>query len=198
MDELNHRSKNLMTLIQTIARRSARDDKEREFVARFSERVTALARHQDELVRSREAHLTLEKLLAYHLKPFMDLGSSRLVAEGPEIHLKPDVAQAIGMAFHELATNAVKYGAMGSDGGTTTVNWDVSGTSDKVFDITWTETGGPAVAEPETVGFGQKVIKNMAAVAVNGTADLHYKPTGVVWHLSASLSDVEFDDDDQV
>lgn len=191
MDELNHRSKNLITVIQTIARMSASDDAEREFAERFSDRIRALAHNQDELVNDRETHLSVADLVAFHLRPFVDTQADRLISGGPDIRLKPDVAQAIGMAFHELATNAVKYGALGSEDGTVTITWDASGAQDADFTLTWTESGGPAVVAPDTFGFGQKVIRSMTTAVVNGTADVDYSPAGLVWQLKAALSDVQ-------
>ena len=92
-------------------------------------------------------------------------------------------AQAIGMAFHELATNAVKYGALSGSDGRITIAWGPASQDDGMSEISWTEVGGPPVSPPAREGFGQTVITDLAAAAVDGTVELTYLPEGVIWRL---------------
>lgn len=191
MDEINHRSKNLMSLVQTIARMSADTDAEKDFASRFGDRIRALAFNQDALIKGRERHQSIDDLIAFHLGPFKDDRTVNIESAGPHILLKPDVAQAIGMALHELATNAAKYGALSQSCGQVNIDWNISGASEPMLTMSWREKGGPTVSPPTRSGFGQKVIKSMAAATVSGAVDITYDPAGVQWSLAAQKANVE-------
>jgi two-component sensor histidine kinase len=120
-------------------------------------------------------------LVRAQLAHFADLIGSRIVVDGPQLRLKPASAQAIGLALHELATNAGKYGALSTDKGRVDVCW---GAADGTLTMSWTERDGPPVSAPKRRGFGTTVIETMANHSLDGAVDLDYAPSGVTWRLA--------------
>jgi PAS domain S-box-containing protein len=179
MREANHRVKNLLGLVQAVARQTAAGNPE-DFVGRFSERVQALAANQDLLGRDERQGADLENLVRAQLAHFADLVGSRITAHGPKLHLNATAAQAIGLALHELATNAAKYGAL-SDAGRVDLDWRLDGDS---FAMSWAERGGPPVQPPDHRGFGTTVVDAMARRALGGEVQLDYARSGLEWHLT--------------
>jgi two-component sensor histidine kinase len=116
------------------------------------------------------------------LAHFADVGS-RIAVDGPKLHLNAAAAQAIGLALHELATNAAKYGALSVDVGRVDVRWLLEGDT---FMMNWTERNGPPVSPPERSGFGSTVVDSMAKLSVRGEVKLDYAPSGLMWRLSCS------------
>jgi PAS domain S-box-containing protein len=184
MREINHRAKNMLSVVDAIAHQTATRNPE-DFVERFSERIQALSANQDLLVRNEWNGVEIEDLVCAQLKLFADLIGSRIAVQGPKLRLKAASAQAIGLALHELATNAGKYGALSTDTGRVDVRW---GTSGDIFTISWTEREGPLVSAPKRRGFGTIVMKAMAERSVDGTVDLDYVPSGVTWRLTCSAA----------
>src|SRR5499425_2906783 len=126
MREINHRAKNMLSVVDAIAHQTATRNPE-GFVERFSERIQALSANQDLLVRNEWNGVEIEDLVCAQLSLFADLIGSRIAVHGPELRLKPACAQAIGLALHELATNAGKYGALSTDAGRVDVSWGTDG-----------------------------------------------------------------------
>jgi PAS domain S-box-containing protein len=184
MREINHRAKNMLSVVDAIAHQTATRNPE-DFVERFSERIQALSANQDLLVRNEWNGVEIEDLVCAQLKLFADLIGSRIAVQGPKLRLKAASAQAIGLALHELATNAGKYGALSTDTGRVDVRW---GTSGDIFTISWTEREGPLVSAPKRRGFGTIVMEAMAERSVDGTVDLDYVPSGVTWRLTCSAA----------
>jgi PAS domain S-box-containing protein len=180
MREVNHRARNMLSVVDAIAHQTVADTPE-DYVERFSERIRALAAYQDLLVRSEWKGVEIEDLARVQLSDFADLIGSRIAMQGPKPRLNPASAQAIGLALHELATNAGKYGALSADTGNVDIRW---GTEDDTFTMSWTECGGPAVFVPPRRGFGTVVMQEMAERSVDGKVDLDYAPSGVTWHLT--------------
>jgi PAS domain S-box-containing protein len=180
MREVNHRAKNMLSVVDAIAHQTAAKSPE-DFVQRFSERIQALSANQDLLVRSEWGGVDIEDLACAQLAHFADLIGSRIVVGGPKLCLKPTSAQAIGLALHELATNAAKYGALATDRGRVDIGWETDG---ETFTMGWTEREGPPVSAPQKRGFGTIVMKTMAERSVDGMVDLHYAPSGVMWRLT--------------
>jgi PAS domain S-box-containing protein len=180
MREINHRAKNMLSVVDSIAHQTAARSPE-DFVERFSERIQALSANQDLLVRNEWQGVDVGDLVRAQLAHFADLVSSRIAVRGPKLRLNPASAQAIGLALHELATNAGKYGSLSTDKGRVDIGWD---TSDDTFTMTWTEREGPPVSSPTRRGFGTVVIKSMTERGVRGTVDFDYAPSGVTWHLT--------------
>jgi PAS domain S-box-containing protein len=180
MREINHRAKNMLSVVDAIAHQTATRNPE-DFVERFSERIQALSANQDLLVRSEWGGVDIEDLTRAQLSHFADLIGSRIVVAGPKLRLKPAAAQAIGLALHELATNAGKYGALSTDKGRVYVSW---GTVDHTFTMSWVERKGPPVSAPKRRGFGTIVMETMTERSVDGSVDLDYMPQGVTWRLT--------------
>jgi two-component sensor histidine kinase len=178
--EARHRTKNILGLVQTVARQTAANEKP-EFVESFCKRIQALAANQDLLVKNQWQGADVEDLVRAQLAPFMDLIGSRIAMHGPQLRLNPAATQAVGLAVHELATNAGKYGALSTDGGHVDVDWRSD--ADR-FEMNWTERGGPSVRPPCHRGFGSTVIESLAKRAVAGEVALDYGPSGFGWHLT--------------
>jgi len=180
MREVNHRAKNMLSVVDAIAHQTATRNPE-GFIERFSERIQALSANQDLLVRSDWCGVEIEDLTRAQLAHFADLIGSRIVVDGPQLRLKPASAQAIGLALHELATNAGKYGALSTDRGRVGVYWGIDGDT---LSMSWTERDGPPVSVPKRRGFGTMVMEAMTERSVDGTVDLDYAPSGVIWRLT--------------
>lgn len=177
--EVSHRSKNLMSVILALARRTDAASVP-GYIDRFASRLRALASNQDLLVGNNWQGISLAELVKGQLSPFGDFWGNRLRVDGPDIAVTPDAAQAIGMALHELATNAVKYGALSNDAGVVRVSWRVA---DDRLEIEWVETGGPPVETPTKNGFGTTIMTSLAQMALGGEAALSFCPGGLVWSL---------------
>jgi PAS domain S-box-containing protein len=179
MREVNHRTKNMLSVVDSIAHQTASRGPE-NFVERFSERIRALAANQDLLIRNEWQGAEIEDLVRAQLAPFAGLIGSRIVVVGPKLRLNAASAQAIGLALHELATNAGTYGALSTDVGRVDISWGGDGDT---FKMSWAEREGPPVAAPERRGFGTTVIEEMAKRSVDGAVDLDYAPSGLTWRL---------------
>src|SRR5712672_2976416 len=180
MSEINHRAKNMLSLVQAIARQTAAREPE-DFIECFTERIQALAANQDLLIRNEWQGVDVEDLARAQLALFADLVGSRITLNGSPVRLNAAAAQAIGLALHELATNAGKYGALSTDIGRVDINW---GTDGDTFTMSWTEREGPPVSPPERRGFGTTVMKATTERSVDGKVDLDYARSGMTWRLT--------------
>lgn len=187
MQEVNHRAKNMMGVVQAIARNTARAGDPATFMERLSDRIRGLAACQDLLVNGSWSGIDLDSLIRSQLAHFADLIGSRITLEGPPLRISAAAAQAIGMAIHELATNAGKYGSLSTDDGKVAIEWKIAG---QELSLQWCERDGPPVRPSQRRGFGHTVIETMAAGAVKGKASLDYAETGVCWNLTAPLDAV--------
>jgi PAS domain S-box-containing protein len=182
MREMNHRAKNMLSVVDAIAHQTAARSPE-DFLSRFSERIQSLSANQDLLMRHEWRGVEIKGLVNAQLAHFADLIGARISVEGPALHLNAASSQAIGLALHELATNAGKYGALSTAAGRVDIGWDADGGA---FTMSWTESGGPPVSAPKRRGFGSIVMSEMAARSVGGEVDLDYAPAGVRWRLSCA------------
>ena len=190
MNEVNHRSKNLLGVVQAIAKQTIASTPE-IFAQRFSERIKALAASQDLLVRDGWSGAPLDELLRSQLSHFKDLIDQRIHLDGPMVRVSSASAQTIGMAVHELATNAGKYGALSNDEGHVEISWQVvPGTDGDRFTLSWRERDGPPVPAPTRSGFGSTVISTMVRMGLNAVVKLDYASTGFVWHLDCPATSV--------
>jgi two-component sensor histidine kinase len=180
MREVNHRAKNMLSVVDAIAHQTATRNPE-DFIDRFSERVQALSANQDLLIRNAWHGVETEDLVRAQLTLFADLIGSRIVVHGPKLRLKAAGAQAIGLALHELATNAGKYGALSTDTGRVHICW---GTEGDTFTMSWAERDGPPVSAPKRRGFGTIVMEAMTERSVDGKVDIDYAPSGLTWRLN--------------
>jgi PAS domain S-box-containing protein len=174
--EVNHRSKNMLAKVQALARRTACGDP--EFVRQFEDRVGSLVVNQDILVRRDWRDIPIEELVRMQLA-FVAEAPGRIEFSGPDGALNPRAAEVVGMALHELATNALKYGALSVEGGRLAIRWDVDG-ADR-FVIEWTESDGPSVVEPDQTGFGTTIIRDVPARTLAADVSLEYRSDGLRW-----------------
>ncbi len=197
MRELAHRSKNQIAVIQSIAGQTARTAKTpADFLERFGSRLRGLSTSYDLLTSKEWNAVDLAELVDRQLEIFAGERSEQLVAEGPRgIVLNAAYAEALGLALHELATNAVKYGAWSTTSGKVAIAWsldaaDADAEHRRRLRIAWTETGGPAVSPPQRKGFGSTIVERMVARSVHGTATMDYATEGVRWTLVCPLPEL--------
>lgn len=186
MREVTHRSKNLLAIIQAMARQTVKDSlTATQFEERFSVRLRGLAASHD-LLAARDWHgAPVGELVRYQVHSTLEAPGPRVTFSGPELFLKPEAAQNIGLAINELASNAARFGALSGPGGRVAVEWSLDPTDaePRRFRISWTETGGPSVSEPLRSGFGRKVMERIAARALDGEVTLSFEPGGLRWAL---------------
>lgn len=185
MSEVNHRSKNMLSLIQVMARQTVKTQPE-DFLDIFGQRVRALSASQDLLVKGEWKAVQLGELIRSQLAHFGDEHGGRLTLDGPLLLINAPSSQSLGMAVHELATNAAKFGALSNDSGRVAIRWSVQSdvTGQPQFAMTWTESGGPAVGKPARRGFGSTVIDNMLRMSLGGEVEVDFAQTGLVWRMS--------------
>jgi two-component sensor histidine kinase/CHASE3 domain sensor protein len=187
MRELTHRSKNLLTVIDAIARQTATNsDGIKDFLTRFRDRLHSLAGSHDQLVHEDWQGAWLRELVLGQLGHYYDKDSPAITLDGPRVRVQPEAAQHIGLALHELATNAAKYGALSAPTGRVQITWDVEqdATGDPVCRMCWTEHGGPPAQPPARRGFGHVVIERTVARALGGSVILEFPPEGLRWTLT--------------
>jgi two-component sensor histidine kinase len=192
--ELSHRSKNLLAVVQAMVRRAAAFASDVDtFEENFSGRLQGLARSHELLVAQHWQGAPLDHLVRSQLE-FADRGESQTVtAVGPTILLSPAATQNIGMALHELATNAVKYGALSLAGGSISVSWALeSGSGGQTLVLRWQEHSAAQVVPSDRKGFGRSVLEEIVPRSLGGTAHLVVGEDGVSWELQAPLGNVEF------
>ena len=188
MRELSHRSKNLLAVVQSISRQTSRSAVDlKDFGRRFDDRLGGLARSHDLLVERNWDGVLLSDLVTAQLEAFIDKSDPRVQLSGGAVLLKPAAAQHIGLAIHELATNASKYGALSAPAGIVNISWTKVKKADgsQRFRLTWQERMGPPVTTPARKGFGRFVIEDAVARGLAGSAQIHWEPNGLVWTLEA-------------
>jgi two-component sensor histidine kinase len=182
MRELTHRSKNLLAVIQAMARQTGRHTGSIEqFLERFDARLQALAISHDVLIEEGWHGASLSELVSLQLRRLLDSQFHQTVIEGPTVLLKPEAVQALGIALHELAANAKKFGALSVSGGRVSVSWrrlpQPEGDS---VELRWVESKGPPVSAPIHRRFGSVIIERHLAHAINGKVQLAFSLEGVV------------------
>lgn len=185
--EVNHRSKNMLSNIQALARRSIGADS--PVLERFQERVRSLAVNQDILVRREWREVPLEELVRLQLD-FVDKAPGAIVAHGPPLLLNPRAAEVIGMALHEMASNSLRNGALSAHRGKVSIGWTRDEKRD-LFTMEWCESGGPKVAQPKRSGFGSTLIRDVPQRYFGGEIELKYPETGMFWKMSGPLELLE-------
>jgi PAS domain S-box-containing protein len=181
MRELTHRSKNLLAVIQAMARQTARYSGSTEsFLEKFDARLQALATSHDILAQEEWQSVSLADLVRLQLGPYLDRSEPQISVEGPTVLLKPEAAPNLGFALHELATNAFKYGALSVPEGRVSIAWRRLPEADgNGVDLDWVESGGPAVEMPAHRGFGSMVIEHNLARALDTKVELAFRAKGV-------------------
>ena len=178
INELNHRVKNTLATVQSIAIQTMRSTPN-DFLRNFEERIMALSRAQNLLTRRRWTGIGLGELLDQHLAAFAD-DQDRLRLEGPEITLSPRIGLLLGMLIHELSTNAAKYGALSNGEGHVRLSWSLSqDEGERRLRLDWLERGGPSVLPPTKRGFGTRLLERSVPKDLRGVVKLGFPPPGV-------------------
>jgi two-component sensor histidine kinase len=178
LDELNHRVKNTLATVQAMAMQTLKDV---DLPARdaFLARLFALSGQHDLLTLDNWEGASFEGVVRRALRPWREDERVRFQVSGPAVHLDPKKALALGMAFHELASNAARYGAFSNTTGTVHVSWTIS-PDDQQLKLVWEERGGPQVAQPERRGFGLRLIEFGLAREISGQVHLDFRPEGLI------------------
>lgn len=186
MRELAHRAKNLLSLVEGIARQTAKaEGLPPSFIQRFAKRLSALGAAHDLLITQDWRGLNLADLVAKQLAHALPDAPDRISIAGPQLIVRPEVGQYLALALHELATNATKYGVLSQTGGCLDVRWRVLENADGpgLIEMTWTEQGAVVIA-PSRSGFGRQLLQTIVPRALGGEAWLDFTPNGVRWRAS--------------
>jgi PAS domain S-box-containing protein len=182
--ELNHRVKNMLAIVQSVIAQTLRTSDPKLALANIEGRLQALAQAHDILTSSAWQGADLRTLVLASVSPHMAGRPERMLIEGPPVHLPARFVVPISMIFHELATNALKYGSLSSDAGTVEIAWSTSAGDDAAeLDLRWRERGGPVVERPSRPGFGLRMIERSVASELGGRVQLDFQPTGLVCDL---------------
>jgi PAS domain S-box-containing protein len=195
INELNHRVKNTLSTVQSIATQTLRtaltpaDAREA-----LEDRLIALSMAHDVLTRERWESAELSEIVAAAMAAYGDRREHRIEIAGPEVRLPPRVALALSMALHELSTNAVKYGALSNSVGEVSIRWSCHQAQDsKRLRLVWSELGGPLVQPPRRQGFGTRLIRRTLAAELGGEVTMDFAATGVVCVIDATVEDAGLD-----
>ncbi len=193
LGEVNHRAKNLLAVVLSVARRTSGADHE-TFLRNFSARIHSLSAGQDLLVQTGWRGVGLHALIAAQVGHLKDLIGTRILLEGEDIALSASAVQTLGMTIHELVTNAGKYGALSAESGEVRLAWQrVPGPAgeEERFVMTWRESGGPAVVAPARRGFGSMVTGDMVRSSLDAEVESSFAPEGFTWRLECALGVIE-------
>jgi len=190
MRELDHRVKNTLALVLSISKRTAANEETLEgFQSSFGGRIEALAATHNLLAGASWESLSLRHIFGAEISPYAETGGERVSITGADLNLYPRAAIALGLVFHELATNAIKYGALSGETGS--INLEIHPKTDSPFvEVTWTERDGPPVKPFSRKGFGHTVIARSLSYSPHGGTTLEFEPTGVVCRIRIPSSDV--------
>jgi PAS domain S-box-containing protein len=190
--ELTHRSKNLLAVIQAMARQTARHTGSVDsFLSQFGARLQALAASHDLLVRESWYGASLGELIRSQLGGYLDAPVNQVSIEGPSIALKPEAAQNLGLALHELAVNAAKFGALSVPNGRVSITWSQRDHGDdNSVELDWHEQLGPKVKVRRRKGFGSMVIERNLARALDAEVNLKFDPSGLRCHIVIPASQI--------
>jgi PAS domain S-box-containing protein len=189
LDELNHRVKNTLANVQSIAAQTLRTTPEPQaFRAAFEARLMALSATHNLLTASTWTGADLEEVLLIELRPH---GNNHYRLSGPAVRLSAQETLTFGLVFHELATNAAKYGALSKPDGCVKVTWTVTDEERPRLSLEWRESGGPTVEPPSRRGFGSRLIERSVRTDLDGKAEVEFDPKGLVCHIEIGLHQTE-------
>jgi two-component system, chemotaxis family, CheB/CheR fusion protein len=180
VEELNHRVRNMLTVVSAITNQTLAKSRSPEaFAETFQGRIQALAASYTLLSREQWGNVSLESILLNELEQHRQDGEQRIVLDGPPVAFKPAVAVALGLIAHELATNAVKYGALAKPEGRVSATWQIAGGARRTVVLVWQESNGAAVKKPKHKGFGTELIEREVSGTLGGTATFDYASDGL-------------------
>jgi two-component sensor histidine kinase len=188
IEELNHRVKNTLAILQAIAVQTFRSASKAER-EKFEGRLGALAEAHNLLSQEKWQGSTLQDVVSRVMQPYLLNSPERMRMSGPNVPLSPRLAVVLSMIVHEIATNAAKYGALSNDTGTIRLDWEVTENAGRKLRLVWAEAGGPHVVAPVQRGFGSRLIERSARDQLGGEATVDFLPHGVVYTLTCSLED---------
>ena len=191
MREMAHRTNNLFSVIQAMARQTCRHSADlKDFETRFSNRILGLSHSNDLLIKQDWHGVRLDKLIQAQLAPFVESDQLRVEMDGPNVFVVPEIVQTLGLALHELATNASKYGALSVPDGKIVLHWKFleGGVGPDALRLSWQECNGPTVKPPKRKGFGSFVMEQMMKRGMDGTVKIDFAPDGIVWTLDMPAS----------
>jgi len=187
MGELVHRTNNLLTVVQSLAQQSARGASDIDgFLQVFSQRLQGLSQSTNLLIRDEWGGALLRDLVHSQVAPFAS--EQRFTLDGPAVRLSTKAVQNLGLAFHELCTNALKYGALSVPEGRVSVSWRFEDSG--ALHITWREQGGPPVSAPRRKGFGRVVAEQIVSAALGAGVSTQFLPEGLVWEVTIPPSEL--------
>jgi two-component sensor histidine kinase len=182
--ELAHRSKNLLSVIQGIARQTAETaSSTQQFLSRFNGRLFSLSRAHDVLTDADWRGARIFDLVQSQIALYAEQRLASVIVEGENGFLRPNAAQYVGLALHELATNAIKYGALSREDGTIVVRFEQSAESPSAYRFTWRETSSAEIRRPRRQSFGLMMLADVVPASVSGSAELSFLPEGLQYQL---------------
>ena len=187
--ELHHRVKNTLATVQALVGATGRSTGSfDEFYRSFSKRISSLAKTHNLLTEDYWQTAPLREIVLNELKPFAESRVPRFMLFGPPVELSADLAVPVGMALHELTTNAVQYGALSAPGGSVEIRWDVVAVEGvRTLHLEWREHGGPPVSEPQHRGFGSTLLQRVLPMQCNGKVEVWYDRAGLRFQMDAPL-----------
>ncbi len=191
MREVTHRSKNLLAIIQAMARQTVKDSlTAADFEVRFSSRLRGLSFSHELLAAQDWRGASLGDLVRGHLQGILEQHGDRVTIHGPAVFVRPEAAQNIGLALNELTSNALRYGALSGETGRVALDWsiDQDASVPRWLHVVWNEYGDRAIQPPARQGFGHKVMERVVARALDGSATMTFAPTGLQWSLRIPAS----------
>jgi PAS domain S-box-containing protein len=195
--ELSHRVKNTLATVISIARQTfPREEPFTGAVEAFDGRIRALAHTHSRLAERSWTEVSLAEVIDGEVSPYRDEAAGNIRAAGPDVMLKPRTAISLGMAFHELITNAAKHGALSKHGGSVEIAWDLIRPADNQLRIRWSERGGPELAPPARSGFGRLLLERGLAHELRGKVQLAFSPEGLKCTIVFPLDGNPADDDE--
>jgi PAS domain S-box-containing protein len=188
--EVNHRSKNLIAVVQAVARQTARLSPSPDaFIESFMARLSAIGCSHDLLVSRDWRGVQISDLTRNQFNQLEEEARGRIEVSGDFLEINPRAAESYGLALHELSINAVKHGALSAPAGKVELSFQLD-RAGKFYTLIWRESGGPHVREPSRSGFGGTVLTRMAPLAIQGESALDFTPGGLNYRLSAPLSEI--------
>jgi two-component sensor histidine kinase len=184
--ELAHRLKNVIATVQGIAGQTFKGAAMKQHLAEFDGRLRSIAAAQEILLADATHHVDLWATIKSAVAPFEARPGERFTLKGPELKLPSKACVSVALAFHELATNATKYGALSSPMGRVEIFWEETQTG---FRVTWSESGGPTVTAPTRRGFGSRMIEQLLAAELSGEVAIRYESQGVQCVIEAPTAD---------
>jgi PAS domain S-box-containing protein len=187
INELNHRVKNTLATVQSLAAQTFRGERDVASFKRFETRLIALARAHDLLTRESWEGADIQDVFDRSIRVVCPEPKDRFFISGPSFRLRPKVALSLSMAFHELATNAAKYGALLGEQGKIRVQWEVTSGEERHLRLEWAEAGGPDVRRPERKGFGSRLLEQALARELGAIAELSFNVSGIIFRLDVPI-----------